>query len=446
MEIESLNMADVFVQGTFLFLCLVTGLFFVFRDNLEDYKSVDKVKSLSGSVSKFLVALASLFKLKLTFPTLFGKKNDATKSDTAKADTVNQNQDDASKDNKASAKKEPEFNILSLLPLVVITIFIVGILGKGVANEWMDSDHKNHFYLKSLWAKSILKKGEIKIDNPLYIHDFRELIRKTSFERVFDKKNVDSRIYNQLFYNAKHEIMDVSRGAASGGSKNNHIYSKYVKESQKLAEYSRVFALGFFFVMTCAFLNFWMMMVRFCWKDEDEDDGNNNNNQSKPKAQEGNPPPKKKGKRFTAPDGIIFIFLVFSALFIWFFLNPNFRSYSTSIPTMVAVVVIIFFGILMSTIAFIPRFKKIKFTFFIYSIVYLISISGYFISSKSWLFAEEEATLKILGTFKTKHLTDGVKEVQYMKDELHLNVDYPAFKTQKTDSTQVENKKKDSIN
>jgi len=456
MEIESLNMVDVFVQGTFLFLCLVTGLFFVFRDNVEDYKSPDKVNSLSNSVSNFLIVLASLFQLNWNLKSILskgksttqtikesvttGSANNVSNSTTTQGSTNAVATDQSNDNNKVTKnddKEEPKFNILSLLPLVVITIFIVGILGKGVANEWMDSDHRNHFYLKSLWAKSILDQGKIKIDSTKYVNNFRELMRKRSFELIFDKSPDDPRIYNQLFYNAKHEIMDVNRGKAASASSNNDIYSKYIKESQKLAEYSRVFALGFFFVMSCVFLNFWMMIVRFLWKDDDPKPNN--------EVQGENDSPKEKEKRFSAPDGIIFIFLVFSVLIIKFFLNPNFESYSVSRTTSFAVWFIIYFGILVFVMAIFPGFKKIKFTFFIYSTVYLISISGYFISSKSWLFAEEEAMQKIFGTFKTKHLTNSVEEIKYMRDSLLLDANYKEIAKQNLDSAKTKNNKKDSL-
>ena len=262
-------------------------------------------------------------------------------------------------------------------------------------------------------------------------------MRKRSFELIFDKSPDDPRIYNQLFYNAKHEIMDVNRGKAASASSNNDIYSKYIKESQKLAEYSRVFALGFFFVMSCVFLNFWMMIVRFLWKDDDPKPNN--------EVQGENDSPKEKEKRFSAPDGIIFIFLVFSVLIIKFFLNPNFESYSVSRTTSFAVWFIIYFGILVFVMAIFPGFKKIKFTFFIYSTVYLISISGYFISSKSWLFAEEEAMQKIFGTFKTKHLTNSVEEIKYMRDSLLLDANYKEIAKQNLDSAKTKNNKKDSL-
>lgn len=417
MNIDSLNLTDVFVQGTFLFICIVAGLFFVFRDNLEKYQNPDNVSSLSNTIYNFFKALVELFQLKLTFPTLFvlGGNNDKSKEtpptkpdqvDTVPVGTTDNipKPDDKSK-SKDTPKEDTKFNIMSLLPVIVISIFIVGILGNGVADEWMDSDDKYHFYLKSLWAGDLLDKGKIKVDNTKYIHDFRQLIRKKSFERVFNN-STDERTYNQLFYHAQHEIMDADRGSKATATKNNNIYSNYVKKSQKLTEYSRIFALGFFFVLICVFLNLFMIMTRSLTEDDLK------------------PTDEDKEKSSASPDRVIGVFTVFSFFIISFFLAPNFASYSTVIGIYSIVLVITYFGVGVSFLSLLGVFKKIRFTVFIYSVVYLISFSGYIISSKSWLYAEKEATLKIYGTFKTKNITTNVKEIMYMKDTLKLNANY----------------------
>ncbi len=373
MEIYSLHSIDLFLQGTFLLLCLILGLVIIFKDNLQSYKKEKTVANLSEYIHEFFKNLLSLINI--------GAKDQKIKS----------------------------YKYLGLIPIFIISAFIIGILGKGIADVWIDSKSKNHLYLKTTWGKSVLMKDSEKlklVDLEKEGESFKDIVRKKSFKKVFDKspEKFDKLIVQQIYYQSKHEILLQEN------------YANYVRKSQSIAEYSRIFSLGFFFLMACGFLNLVIMIFRVIFYKKDEEETLVKEGENKEESIE-------DYKIFSVPNGVILIFLGFSIVSIEVFINPYFKSYDLMSWEHFVVFLFTYFGLLIFLFFPFKRFRELKFSFFIYSIIYLVSYSGYFLSSRIWLESENQVSRKTYGLYKSNHITDSIKEIKYVRDSLKLDVD-----------------------
>jgi len=474
MEIYNLHTWDIFLQGFFLLICLGLGVFIIFNDNLEPFKDVDRIEVFSRR-------LGVIFYRILNFRTVNPEKDIPNKTnDQTTKDTPDKKKN---KDAPVPTANFSPYAYLGLIPIIIILSFIIGIVGKGVADEWIDSSNKNHLFLKSTWARSILdydkktktlkykdnevildtiyrqylkdslsllKNDSTKVDSTINLKfldrldnlEYKNIVRKISFYRVFGKDSilkskVNPRTINQLYYHAKHDII----------SKKN--FYNYIRKSQSMSEYSRVFALGFFFLMTCGFLNFFIMIIRvwrnkFDEKKEDEITTVNNKETTEQAAEKGPQQEEKQGGFFNQigrgyetvkgaltieiSTSLILIMIGFSWFIIEVFINPFFNYYlgneilSNSFRIIV-VVMITYTGILaFAILPFSKTFRRMKFSFFIYTILYVFSYSGYFISAKSWLISEMKVASKTFGVLKSTYATPNIKELDVAEKELKLEI------------------------
>jgi hypothetical protein len=411
MEIYNIHSWDIFLQGFFLLICFALGLYIVFNNNLETFRDVDKI-------SKFSKKLSTVFFNLINFRTI----------------DVNQ-------------QAKGNYNYLIFVPMIIILSFIIGIVGKGIANDWIDSNNKNHLYLKSLWSGDILKfenktlttKKSNKIVysysddsnnfDKLDSLNFTNEIRKNSFYTVFGKsdsikEHITNRYIEQIYYNAKHKIIK------------DENYYNYVRKSQIMSEYSRVFSLGFFFLTTCGLLNLIIMTFRILFDDFKEEISSNDNKEEidtnkkerKAFAQFKYSLKNYLNETFNIPTSVIILMLLFSLLFINFFVNPFFDYYSLEHLTsnylrLISVFLFTYYGIAVFTLQlFSKNFKRMKFSFFIYAILFVLSYSGYFVSSRSWLISEQKVSRKTYGLYKSMHLSDSIEEIKFAQDYLHLNI------------------------
>ena len=122
-------------------------------------------------------------------------------------------------------------------------------------------------------------------------------------------------------------------------------------------------------------------------------------------------------------NSVILIFVFISWCIIEFLINPYFSNYNWYDLRYLLVVVFIYFGILIFVLLFFSQsFRNKKFIFFFYSIVYLISFSGYFVSGRTWLKSEIEVAKKVYGLYKSNHATKDLKEIEFAAEKLCLDV------------------------
>lgn len=392
MEIFTLHTVDIFLQGFFLLLCIGLGLYIIFKDNDKVglfWNSEDKVykknlADLSNALHAIMKAILSIF-------------------------------------NRSSSNPSIDLKYLGFIPAIIVLSFIIGILGRGVADDWIDSNNKSHLFLKSTWSKELHKDKRVKEELFAKIDtvSYRDLARKIAFNTVFNlhpNDIEDETIYHHLYYQSKHEILS---------EKNNFTY---LRKSQTMAEYSRVFALGFLFLMGCCFANFFIMIFRIKCK------SNRRFSEVCHSLLE-----SFKQKNITLKldvskiinyidatinidNSVIGIFLIISWCIIEYIINPYFNNYEWYNTSYILICMFVYFGILIFILLFFSiRFRNRKFIFFLYSIVYLISFSGYFVSSRTWLKSEIEVAKKVYGLYKFNHSTKDLKEIKFAKDVLCLD-------------------------
>ena len=131
---------------------------------------------------------------------------------------------------------------------------------------------------------------------------------------------------------------------------------------------------------------------------------------------------------FNIPTSVILIMLLFSLSFINFFINPFLDYYSikylySHFSRITCVFLFTYYGIaVFILLPFSKNFKRMKFSFFIYTILYVLSYSGYFASSRSWLLSEQKVSRKTYGVYKSIHLSDSIEEIKFAQDYLHLDI------------------------
>lgn len=395
MEIHNLYSLDIFLQGVFLLICLAIGLYLVFNDNLEKLNSSESIEEISSNLHDIVKGLFSTASFK---------------------DFV----------------KEPKevLKLLGVIPIVVVCSFILGILGHGVADEWIDSKSENHLFLKPLWISDLSLKNkafeqidftEMKIDT---FANYKKRIRYKSFIDVFNPSNkkTKARTIEQLYYHAKHELL-----------KDENFYN-YVRKSQTIAEYSRVFVLGFFILFLCGLVNMCIMVIRTLLMSKIE---------LLKKYKEFL---IKKGLsmdqgKFDLPDLVIIIFNLLSLLAILLLVGSNFGNMSAyGFYMYVLLIFLSLFGCFTFLLNFSRKFKIYRFSFFIYSIFYVISFLGYYGSAKMWVSSEKTVSKKVFGLYKSIHISPEIDEMILAKETLKLKV-FDSIK----DKVDKESKNNDSL-
>lgn len=372
MEIHNLYSLDIFLQGFFLLICILLGLYLVFKDNLETFKEIDSIHNFSKSLHVFVLQTINTLSLK---------------------STVSQGK---------------AYQYFGIIPLVIIFSFISGILGNSIADEWIDSKNQNHLGLKLLWGKenlinldSIMRSSSKKKINKESNIKYKNLIRIESFKTVFNHKVNDSnkRFVEQLYYHSKHEIIK---------SKN---YYSYMRKSQTISEYSRIFALGFFFLFLCSLLNLFIMFVRALLGDTNHQRSFNKSSEE----DENNEQDSENIKLVSVSNLVILVFGLISFLTIWFFANPKFNNLTNYISYTWFIYILVYFGCFTFLLFIFKRFRNLRFSFFIYSIIYVISLVGYFSSAKIWVSSESQVSRKVFGLYKSTHLGPNIEEIKYAK-------------------------------
>ncbi len=376
MEIHTLYSLDIFLQGVFLLICLSIGLYLVFNDNLEKLNSAESIKEISSNLHNIVERLFSTASFK----------------------------------GFVKGPKET-LKLLGAIPIFVIGSFILGILGHGIADDWIDSKSQNHLFLKPLWISDLSLNNddfnrvdltEIQIDT--FSH-YKKRIRFKSYLQVFNPdKTTNPRVIEQLYYHAKHELLK------------NEQYYNYVRKSQTLAEYSRIFVLGFFILFLCGLINMFIMIIRTVFISKEElfrkykellttkgmpmDDG-----------------------RFDIPDLVILIFNLLSVLAIVLLVGPNFGNMSAyGFGMYLLLLLLCLFGCGTFLLNFSRKFRVYRFSFFIYSIFYVVSFLGYYGSAKMWVSSERTVVKKVFGLYKSIHISSEIEEIKFAKGTLKLDV------------------------
>ena len=383
MELQALHNLDLFFQGAFLSLCLCFGLYIVFKDNLQNYKSVNSILKVSNGIGYLLKSVLETFNL-------FGKSETSTASDN---------------ENSLNGVK----GMLGILPMAIVLTFIVGVMGYGVANKWIDSENINHLGLKPLWGdKELLKMDStlnvLKVNKSRYI--YKDAQRLLCYEKVFrlgEKDNIMSKAKKgdriELYYHAKHKIIE------------DKTFTQYIQKNQIISEYSRVFALGFIFVLVCSIINFLIMILRVAFGDLERYE-----------KSEAKVVMEEEDKLISIPNGVFLIFNVLSVFAIFFFSSINLDVIKVCNFKESLVLLILVFPCLTSLLNVSKQFRKLKFSFFVYSIVYVISLGGYLYSCSVWLNSEKQVALKTYGVYLSKEL---IENNRLLKIEEELIKKYP---------------------
>lgn len=377
MELHSLYSFDIFLQGTFLSICLAVGLYLVFNDNLEKLRTSESVGKLSKNIHELTKQIVAIATLKKMF------------------DSGNQT-----------------FKYLIIIPLTIVLSFILGILGYGIADEWIDSKTEAHVFLKPLWISDLsltndyFERIDLQDAKIGVFRNYKKRIRYQSFLQVYDPKGhkPTARTIEQLYFHAKHELI-----------KDEKFYD-YIRKSQTLVEYSRVFALGFFILFICGLVNLFIMVVRVIFTPKEE-------LYEKYKNALPENGKKFKTKYLDLPDMVIIIFNLISALAIWVLVGPHLQNmlrYHWSVY--ILVVLLLFFGCFTFFLNLSGKFRTLRFSFFIYSIFYVVSFLGYFGAAKMWVSGEKIVSRKVFGVYKSMYISPDMEEIKYAEEKLNLDL------------------------
>lgn len=413
MEIHNLYSLDIFLQGFFLSICVFLGLFIIFRNNLEKYNEPQSVNNLSNYLR--IIILTGIRVLTLKDIPEFEKEG---------ANDKEQPNNSNKKKSKKGSKNQAQYNILLLIPIAITISFIIGIMGNSLADEWIDSNNRNHLYLKSLWGGEIAGKISLNLKNKFIDKDdvlkintnsekfiYKPLIKLQSFKRVFKGTDVIKHEddIDQLYYHSKHEIIA------------NNQFSRYIRKNQIISEYSRVFALGFYFLTICGLINLIIMIIRVLYDKEINDIKELKDNEEELKSNTVKKSTKNKDTKITK--AVIIIFTIVAALLITFFTGVSwYNIFHYDFYIFPLIIILIYFGCVTFLMSLFNKFKTIRFSFFIYSLLYVASIIGYFSSAKIWFSSEKQVSLKVYGILKTTHLTKEIEEIKFAENDLKLKI------------------------
>ena len=348
-------------------VCTSLALYIVFADNLERIKHITTLHSLSDQIGKSFMQFISIFSL--------------------------------SSSENGSPKKTYKF--LGFLPVIIGFIFLFGILGFGTADKWIESGQPRHLWLNNIWHHQVQVNDSIL--GPLGFTDGSQVkskIRIDAFHKTFspslaDYELIDDKDVMQLYYHAKHELWQDERQVA------------YIRKSQALSEYSRVFAFGFYILIVGGFINLFLMALRAPWMSPTEKDESGH----------------RTPNIVNIPNLMIVIMLVISAASILSLVSVWDYLFSTPFkPIKIPVGLIVLTGSLGIFLIPFKPYRRLRFSFFIYSMLYTVSIVGYFVSCTIWVDSEKKVAKKVFGLYKSMHVTEEVKEIKVAKDVLHLDV------------------------
>lgn len=363
MEIQNLYSFDIFLQGLFLLLCIVSGLYIVFKDNLERFKNVHSLSNFSKGLHKLTLQIVRM--LSFQFNT-----------------------------------KEQDRSVIryfGIIPLVIAASFMLGIIGFAIADEWVDSSATNHLSFNRLWAAPFTKtQNKLENYNRSKRLSYKQLMRYDAFEQVFDKSvnSENSKDVEQLYYQAKHEVLKDKE------------YYNYIRKSQSLVEYSRIFALGFFFLFVCSLLNLVIMVIRVVVGDprsDSDDDINHENSQL-----------SSFRKIVNVSNGVIFIFNLLSICILSIIMYPETNNTESNYMSLL-LQFLPYLGCGTFVLLIFHNFRRLRFSFFIYSIIYLIGFLGYFSSARLWMSNEGKVALKVYGIYRSNHTSDSISEIKFAR-------------------------------
>lgn len=343
MEIQSLFSLDIFIQGFFVLTCALLGLFILFQDNLETFKNIDSLHNFSEHLGNIIHhGLSTL----------------------------------ARKSEKQMAPSAAAY--LSVVPIVLALTVLTGIMAYSFADKWIDSSNGKHLGLKPLIHPELVEGG-----NVISGVQVKDLLRRGVIEYVFHIKTSEfsSRHVNAFYFEAKHELLQDEK------------FYGYLRKSQLMAEYNRVFALGFFILFMACLINLIIMILRVSF--------------DAVKISKENP----TTRLISISNGVILIFAIISFLATAFFTGV-FDSKMDNPPLSAALLTLVFFGSISLLLFVIPAFRALRFSFFVYSLIYVVSVIGYISSSKTWAHAEKEVARKAFGVYKSKHMPQGLKDLK----------------------------------
>lgn len=401
MEIQNFFSFDILIQGVFLTLCFSTGVYILFKDNLE--------KSQSGDIHDLTDFIYRIFQSYLN--NFFGIKSILNGKDTSQKKSKK-------KKKYRNTQKKALVRLLFILPLFVIVSFSSGVLGYAITDQWMDSDQQNHLLLKRLWIPQKLHNHDQELiatakkdQNHDTLHRrVKDLIRFKAFSDIHNYKVTYpyEKHVKQAYYHAKHEIILVPE------------FSKQIKRHEILIDYCQSFAFGFFLLFIFSAMNLILMITRVLALEVKQlwNSVFGKHKQAVIPSNLGNV--KTKNSKPTKSSAItylvIFILNTITACAIYIFIKPNFSNIEGSDFVRFITIFIVYFGCLTFLLFIIKGFRKMQFSFFWYSLIYIISIIGYMGSSKAWVFNTEMVAYSSFGIQKSLHISDSLDEIQLLKD------------------------------
>lgn len=125
--------------------------------------------------------------------------------------------------------------------------------------------------------------------------------------------------------------------------------------------------------------------------------------------------------KFDLPDLVILLFNLLSLLSIGLLVGPNFGNMSAyGFYMYLLLIFLCLFGCCTFFLNFSRKFKTYRFSFFIYSIFYVISFLGYYGSAKMWVSSEKTVANKVFGLYKSIHISPKMEEIKFAAEELKL--------------------------
>jgi hypothetical protein len=220
---------ELIFQGFFLSLMLSIGIYILFSDHVNFFKSTNRKESGLGKFIQEFIRFITLFLNNLTIENFI-------------------------KSNKTEDSKKRIYNgkYLTIVFIFIISVFTLGIIGNSIADKWIDSKNIYHLGLKSLWVNKSEMNLNINLNDSIYsFNKTDDIIKVKSFDEVFKNiAQISNNQKRQFYFSIKHELYE------------NSNWSEMIQDLQRVINFTQIFSLGFFVLLLFSIINYLLVSIR----------------------------------------------------------------------------------------------------------------------------------------------------------------------------------------
>lgn len=227
---------NLFIQGVFFSICLVSGLFMIASDQHMYFKGNE-----ANNLNEYILQLNKFAQRYFDFITvdvisIFNGKTKNHTEGSIKTAFFGPNK----------IKLSRGSTVIFLL-ILILMVFVSGVLVNTIADKWMDLPLTYHYGLKKTW---ILEKDKLSYsDTDQYIkEEVFDVVYADIFQKSIGNSFEGSKI--EFYYHAKHALLA------------DNFWRNYLSTTQKLINLTQVFALSFFLLFSLTYLNFIINVYR----------------------------------------------------------------------------------------------------------------------------------------------------------------------------------------